>query len=53
MEDLEESKELALELFIPLRFDIFVIQPDILAWSIATAFYSLVIGSLLQLLCIE
>ncbi len=53
MEDSEGSKKLALELFIPLCFDVFAIQLDILARSIAMALYSFVIGSFLQLLCIE
>ncbi len=53
MEDLKESKKLALEFFVRLHFDIFAIQPDFLIRSIATALYFLVIGSLLQFLCIE
>ncbi len=53
MEDSEGSKELALELLVPLRFDVFAIQPELLARSIATALYFLVIGSLLQLICME
>ncbi len=53
MEDLEGSKKLALELLIPLRFDVFAIQPDFLAWTIATTLYFFVIGSILQLLCVE
>ncbi len=53
MEDLEGSKKLAFELLIPLRVDIFAIQPDLFARSVATAFYSLVISSPLQLLYIE
>ncbi len=53
MEDLEGSKELALELFVPLHFDILAVQPDLLAWSVATALYFLVMGSFLQLLCVE
>ncbi len=53
MEDLEGSKKLALELFVPLRFDVLAVQPDLLAQSVATALYSLVMGSFLQLLCME
>ncbi len=53
MEDSEEFKVLALEIFVPLHFDIFAIQLDLLAQSIATAFYFLVMGAFLQLLCIE
>ncbi len=53
MEDLKGSKKFALELFIPLCFDILAIQLDLLARTIATALYSLVMGSLLQLLCME
>ncbi len=47
MENLEESKKLTLKLLIPLCFDVFVIQLNLLAQSIATALYSFVIGSLL------
>ena len=53
MEDSEESKKLAFELFILLCFDVFAIEPDFLVWSIAITLYSLVINSLLQLLCME
>ncbi len=53
MEDLEGSKKLVLELLIPLRFDVFAIQPDLLARSVAVTLYFLVMGSLLQFLCIE
>ncbi len=53
MEDSEGSKELALKLLVPLRFDVLVVQPDLLARSVATALYSLVMGSFLQLLCVE
>ncbi len=53
MEDSEGSKKLALKLLVPLCFDVFAIQPDLLTWSIATALYSLVICSFLQLLCVE
>ncbi len=44
MENLEKSKKFAFKLFVPLRFDVFAIQPDLLAWSIATTFYSFVMG---------
>ncbi len=53
MEDLEESKKLALKLFVPLRFDVFAIQPDLFTWSIATALYFFIMGFFLQLLCME
>ncbi len=53
MEDLEGSKKLAFKLFVPLCFNIFAIQPDFFDWSIAKAFYSLVMGFLLQLLYME
>ncbi len=53
MEDAEGSKELTLELFIPLCFDVLAVQPDLLARSVATALYSIVMGSFLQLLCVE
>ncbi len=51
MEDLEGSKKLALEIFIPFYFDVFAIQPDLLARSVATALNSFSMGLLLQLLC--
>ncbi len=53
MDDLEGSKELALKLLVPLRFDVLAIQPDLLARSVATALYSLVMGFFLKLLCVE
>ncbi len=53
MEDSEGSKELALELLVSLRFDVLIVQPDLLARSVATALYSLVMGSFLQLLYVE
>ncbi len=53
MEDSEWTKELALKLLIPLCFDVLAVQLDLLAWSIATALYSLVMGSFLQLVCVE
>ncbi len=48
MEDSEESKKLALEILIPLCFDVFAIQPEFLARSIVKAFYSFVMGFFLQ-----
>ncbi len=53
IEDLEGSKEFALEFLVPLCLDVFAIQPEFLARSIATALYSLIIGSFLQFLCVE
>ena len=53
MEDSEESKKLPFKLFVPLCFDVFTIQPDFLAQSIATAFNSFIINFFLQLLCME
>ncbi len=53
MEDSEGSKELAFKLFVPFCLDLFAILPDLFVWSIATALYFLIMGSLLQLLCIE
>ncbi len=53
MKDSKGSKELALELLVPLRFDVLAVQLDLFAWSVATALYSLVMGSFLQLLCVE
>ncbi len=47
MEDSKESKKLAPELFVPLCFDVFAIQPDLLVRNIATALYTLVMGSFL------
>ncbi len=53
MEHLEWFKKLVLKLLVPLQFDVFAIQPDLLTWSVATTLYSLVMGFLLQLLCVE
>ncbi len=53
MENSERSKKLALKLFVPLRFDVFAIQPDLLARIILTVLYFLVPGSVLQFLCME
>ncbi len=53
MEDSEGSKKLALELLVPFRFNVSAVQPDLLARSVASALNSLVIGSFLQLLCVE
>ncbi len=53
MEDSEGSKKFALELVIPLCLNVLAIQPDLLARSVATALHSLVMGSFLQLLCVE
>ncbi len=44
MEDLKKSKKLALEILVPLCYDLFAIQPDLLARSIATALYFFVMG---------
>ncbi len=53
MKDSKGSKEQTLELLVPLCFDVLTIQPDVLVRSIATALNSLVMGSFLQLLCVE
>ncbi len=53
MKDSEGSKKFALELLVPLYFDVFAIQPNLLARSITTALYSLILGFLMQLLCME
>ncbi len=53
MEDSEGSKKFALEFLVPLHLDVFAIQPDLLAQSVTTALYSLVMGSFLQFLCVE
>ena len=53
MEDLERSKKFAFELFVLFCFDVFAIQPDFFAWSIATVLYSFVMGSFLQFLYME
>ncbi len=53
MEDSEGSKELALKLLIPFCPNVFAIQPDFLAQSVAMALYSFVMGFLLQLLYVE
>ncbi len=53
MEDSKGSIKLALKLHVSVRFDILAVQLDLLARSVATALYSFVIGSFLQLLCVE
>ncbi len=53
MEDSEKSKKFAVELLVPLRLDVLAVQPDLLARSVATTLHSLVMGSFLQLLCVE
>ncbi len=53
MEDLKKSKKLVLELFILHCFDVFAIQLDFLAQSVAMALYFLVMGFFLQFLCME
>ncbi len=53
MEDLEGSKKFAFELLVPLRFDVFAIQPDLFTRSVASALYSLIMGFFLQLLCVK
>ena len=53
MKDLEGSRKFAFELLVFLYFNVFTIHPDFLAQNIAIALYFFVIGSLLQLLCIE
>ncbi len=53
MKDSEGSKKFAFELLVPLRLDVFAIQPDLLTRSVVTALYSIVMGFLLQLLCVE
>ncbi len=50
---MEGSKKLALELLVPFRFDVSAVQPNLLARSVALALYSFVMGSFLQLLCVE
>ncbi len=47
MEDSEGFKKFVFELYVLLCFDVFAILLDLFAWSIATALYSFVIGSLL------
>ncbi len=53
MENSEGSKKLVLKLLVPLRFDVSAVQPDLLARSVASALNSRVMGSFLQLLCVE
>ncbi len=53
MEDSEGCKKLALELLVPLRFDVLAVQLNLLPRSIAAALNSLIMGSFLQLLCVE
>ena len=47
MEDLEGSKKLVFELFVSFRLDVFAIQPDFLAQSIALALEFFIVGSFL------
>ncbi len=47
MKDSEGSKKLALELLVPLCFDVLAVQPNLLTRSIAAALNSLVMGSFL------
>ncbi len=53
MKDSEGSKKFALELLVPLCLNVLAVQPDFLAGSVATTLHSLIIGSFLQLLCVE
>ncbi len=53
MKDSKGSKKLTFELFVLLCLDVFAIQPDLLAQSVPTALYSLVICFFLQLLYVE
>ena len=50
MEHLERPKELYLQLAVPLGFDKFTIQPNLLARSVALRLDSLIVGSFLQFL---
>ena len=50
MADLKGSKKLILELSVPLYFNVFAIQPDLLARSIASALDSFIMGSFMQFL---
>ena len=47
MDNLERSKKFFFKLFVPFYFDIFAIQLDLLARSIAMVLYSFVMGSFL------
>ncbi len=47
----KRSKEFSLEFPIPLGFDIFAIQPNFVAWGIASRLRMLVVILLLKLLC--
>ena len=49
MEDIKGAEKLILKLSVSLRFDsdVFIIQLDFLARSIATALYTFIVGSLL------
>ncbi len=44
MEDLKKSEKHILKLFVPLYLDVFAIQLDLLAQSIAMALYSFIIS---------
>ncbi len=47
MEDLEGTQKLVFKLSILYRYDIFVIQPDLLAQGVVMAFYLFIMDSLL------
>ena len=53
MEDLERFKKPVFKLFILLYFDVFAIQPNFLACSIAMTLYSFIMGFILQFLYME
>ncbi len=47
----KRSKEFSLEFLIPLGFNIFAIQPNFVAWGIASRLRMLIMILLLELLC--
>ncbi len=50
MQYLKRSKEFSLKFLIPLGFDVFAIQPNFVAWGIASRLRMVVVISLLKLL---
>ncbi len=53
MKDLKRAKKLIFKFLVLLYFDVFAMQPDFLAQSVAMAFYSLVVSFHLQFLYME
>ncbi len=50
MQNSKRSEEFGLELAIPFGLDLFIIQPDYVAWGVAPRLHAFVVSSLLKLL---